>query len=96
MSQKKKINKYQKLAQKRVRKQLKSLDAGKVKISLEMDNYQQLGFTLQSILKVCQSSLFAHEVNSEYHEFLDIVNILDLACKLVPVEELEQINMVKD
>ncbi len=61
-----------------------------------MDDYQQLGFTLQSILKVCQGSLFAHEVNSEYHEFLDIVNLLDLACKLVPMDELGRVDKVKD
>lgn len=88
MKKKKKIEKQQRQAQKRARQYVKSLDADKVRVILTMDNYQQLGFTLQSILKVCQSSLFAHEINAEHHEFLDIVNLLDLACQLVPESEL--------
>jgi len=96
MKKKKKITQQQNAAQKRARQYVESLDDDKVKIVLKIDNYQQVGFTIQSILKVCQSSLFAHEVNAEHHEFLDIVNLLDLACQLVPMDKLEEVDKLRN
>lgn len=96
MKKKKKITQQQNAAQKRATQYVESLDDDKVKIVLKIDNYQQVGFTIQSILKVCQSSLFAHEVNAEHHEFLDIVNLLDLACQLVPMDKLEEVDKLRN
>ncbi|TWP29921.1 hypothetical protein ETU09_02765 [Apibacter muscae] len=61
---------------------------------MDIESYRQLGFTLHSILRVCQSAILAKEYNIHLHTDLDIYNLLSLMEKLIPDSELEFLDEV--
>lgn len=62
---------------------------------VEIESYKHLGYSLLSILRICQSALVAKEEDIHYHTDLDIYNLLDLAKSLIPESELEFLDKLK-
>ncbi|TWP23465.1 hypothetical protein ETU10_06980 [Apibacter muscae] len=63
---------------------------------MDIRDYRQLGFTLHSILRVCQSALLNEQEDVRLHKDLDIYNLLCLAESLIPDPELELLDKLKN
>lgn len=62
----------------------------------EIESYKHLGYSLLSILRVCQTALVTKDKEGfYYHTDLDIYNLLDLAKSLIPEPELEFLDKLK-
>ncbi|TWP31790.1 hypothetical protein ETU08_00350 [Apibacter muscae] len=61
---------------------------------MNIESYKELGFTLQSIIRICQSAILAKEKNVHLYTDLDIYNLLSLMKKLIPDSELEFLDEV--
>ncbi|MGM5631226.1 hypothetical protein O2K51_10005 [Apibacter raozihei] len=66
-------------------------------LPVQMESYQKLGYTLQSILKILRTLLLTEIETPELvaHSKWDIYNLLDLAEGLLPEEELEILDQLK-
>lgn len=78
---------------------LKKDDCKNNVVEITAESYSELGYTLNSLISVCQTALFSFNENQSLTEVekenvlgcssLDIANVLGLAKKLIPASELD-------